>query len=73
LILIKSVKNVNKKAIVVVMALEEMDAKSLYAAGADYVVLPHLAGGRHLARILVDNNQLELIEEFKKKDLLALD
>ena len=54
---------------IVVMAYEGTDAKQLYKKGADYVVLPHLAGGRHLAKILIDKKHLELIEEYKAKDL----
>lgn len=68
-ILIRDMNKKNKKAIVVVMAYELSDAKSLYKAGADYVVLPHLAGGRHLAKILFDKKHLELIEEYKEHDL----
>lgn len=68
LILLESLKRINKKAIIVVCAMEKEDARDLYKAGADYVVLPHLAGGRHLAKILVDKNHLELIEEYKSKD-----
>jgi Kef-type K+ transport system membrane component KefB/voltage-gated potassium channel Kch len=72
LICIKSVKHANKTAKVIVMALETMDARALYAQGADYVVLPHLAGGRHLAKIIVDEKHLELIEAYKERDLAAL-
>jgi Trk K+ transport system NAD-binding subunit len=72
LLLIEGLKHVNKNALVVVMALETYDAKALYEAGADYVILPHLAGGRHIAKMLIDKRHLELIEEYKKKDLAAL-
>lgn len=71
LLLIEGLNHSNRKAKIVVMALEIEDAKMLYKAGADYVVLPHLAGGRHLAKILVDKKHLELIEEYKAKDLLV--
>lgn len=72
LLLLQAVKQLNKKAVIVVMSLDGDDAKALYKAGADYVVLPQLAGGRHLAKILVDKNHLELIEEYKEKDLAQL-
>lgn len=65
---IQSLRKTNKKTMIVVFALEGDDAKVLYHAGANYVVLPHLAGGRHVARILVDKNHMELIEELKAKD-----
>lgn len=72
ILLIEGLNHTNKNALVVVMALETFDAKALYKVGADYVILPHLAGGRHIAKMLVDKNHLELIEDFKKKDLIAL-
>lgn len=72
LILVRSVKHSNPKAKIIVMALETEDAKTLYKEGADYVVLPHLAGGRHLAKIIVDEKHMELIEDYKEKDLAAL-
>lgn len=69
LLLIEGLLHKNKKATIVVMAYEAEDAKALYKAGADYVVLPHLAGGHHLAKILISNNHLEIIEKFKAKDM----
>lgn len=72
LLLLEAISKLNKKATVVVCALEKANAAILYKAGADYVVLPHLAGGRHLAKMLVDKNHLEIIEEYKAKDRLAL-
>ncbi len=71
-LLIEGLKHSNKKATIVVMAYELDDAKHLYKAGADYVILPHLAGGHHLAKILLDGNHLELIERYKEKDLSYL-
>ncbi|MDP3940927.1 MAG: cation:proton antiporter [bacterium] len=72
LLLIGSVKHKNSDAQIVSVALENEDAKLLYKAGADYVVLPELAGGRHLAKILLENKHLEIIEDYKQKDLAAL-
>lgn len=68
LLLLESLTKLNKKALVVVYALEKEYAVALYKAGADYVVLPHLAGGRHLAKMLVDKNHLKIIEEYRAKD-----
>jgi Kef-type K+ transport system membrane component KefB len=72
LLLLEAISKLNKKATVVVCAMEKEYAKILYKAGADYVVLPHLAGGRHLAKMLIDKNHLEIIEEYKAKDRLVL-
>lgn len=72
LLLIEALNHTNRRAKIVVMSYETDEAKLLYKKGADYVVLPHLAGGRHLAKILVDKNHLKLIEDYKKKDLSSL-
>lgn len=68
-LLLTSIKQLKKKPKVVMQTLEKEHAKELYDYGADYVVLPHVAGGHHLAKILVDENHLEIIEEYKKKEL----
>ncbi len=72
ILLIEGVSHMNKRAKIVVMALDPEDAKLLYKAGADYVVMPHLAGGRHLAKILRDEDHSAAFAAFKKKDLSAL-
>ncbi len=68
LLLIERLNKENKRAKIVVMCYEIDDAKRLYKAGADYVVLPHLAGGRHLAKVL-KNEDLSEFEKYKNKDL----
>ncbi|MBI2195534.1 MAG: cation:proton antiporter [Candidatus Levybacteria bacterium] len=65
LFLIEELNRRNKAAKVVVMALDSGDAKVLYKAGAEYVVLPHLAGGMHVAKIIREHR-------FIKKTLGAL-
>lgn len=60
LFLINCIKSLNKAAKIIVVSYDSEDAKDLYRAGADYVVLPHLAGGRHIAKILEENNLEEI-------------
>lgn len=67
LLLLKELKHENRRARVVMMALDSKDARELYDEGADYVVLPHLAGGRQIAKIIIDDN-IEHIETLKLKD-----
>ena len=69
--LIRRLNHENKKAKIVVMAYETNEAEALYKAGADYVVLPHLAGGRYIAK-LIKENHLGHLERFKVKDLAFL-
>jgi Kef-type K+ transport system membrane component KefB len=70
-LLLKELKHENRKAKVVMMALDSHDAKLLYKEGADYVILPHLAGGRQIAEIILDNH-LDKIEKLKAKDIKYL-
>ena len=72
LFIVKELKRENRKAKVVVMALDANEAKELYKEGADYVVLPHLAGGRQIAKLIEDDN-IEKIESLKTKDMKFLD
>ncbi|OGH14791.1 MAG: hypothetical protein A2860_02615 [Candidatus Levybacteria bacterium RIFCSPHIGHO2_01_FULL_37_33] len=72
LLLLKELKHENRKAKVVVMALDINEAKALYKEGADYVILPHLAGGRQIAKLIEDDN-MEKIESLKTKDMKFLD
>jgi voltage-gated potassium channel Kch len=72
LLLLKEIKHENRKAKIVVMALDSRDAKILYKEGADYVILPHLAGGRQIAKMILDDN-LDKIENLKQKDQKYLD
>lgn len=67
ILLLKELKHENRRAKVVMMALDSHDAKLLYKEGADYVILPHLAGGRQIAEI-ISGNHLDKIERLKKKD-----
>lgn len=71
MILIKSLNHDKSRAKVVLMAQDPDDAKDLYKKGADYVIFPHLVGGRHLAKLVKDEN-LEKIEDYKAKDLKYL-
>lgn len=70
-LLLKELRHENRKAKVVVMALDSKDAGVLYKEGADYVVLPHLAGGRQIAKI-IQENRLDKIEKLREKDLKYL-
>ncbi len=72
-IVLKQIKRMKKKPKVIAAAFEKVDAKEFYKLGADYVIMPHIAGGNHLAKILVEGNELELIEKYriKEKDYIS--
>lgn len=66
LLLLRELKFKKCRAIVIVTALDSADAKVLYSEKADYVVLPHLAGGRQLAKIL--DKDMNGLNDLKAKD-----
>ncbi len=63
--IIRDVRIINPKMVVVLTANDEHEALALYAQGADYVVIPRVTGGEHLAHILLGK-----IED--KKDIRKL-
>ncbi|MEX2012786.1 MAG: cation:proton antiporter family protein [Candidatus Levyibacteriota bacterium] len=73
IILLRAIKNLKKKPKIFLLALEKHEAKELYKEGADYVVLPHIAGGHHIAKILLDKDHMELIEKYKEREMPLLD
>jgi Trk K+ transport system NAD-binding subunit len=73
LLLLRSIKKEKSPPKVLVVAYENDEAKLLYEEGADYVILPHVAGGHHISKILVEKNHLEILEKYKKRDLDILE
>lgn len=70
LLLLKNLKHLKiRKPKVITAAFEKRDAKAFYKNGADYVIMPHIAGGHHLAELLIREDRLELIEKYKAKEL----
>ncbi len=53
--LIRKVREGNKKAVLIVTAEEIEEALRLYQIGADYVIMPHLLGGKHVSVLLHDS------------------
>ena len=62
-LLLKTIKSLNKKAIVILRAHSIEDAIELYKIGADYVLTPHFLGGEYVSKMIKELK----IEEWKKK------
>lgn len=71
LLLISEIKHKNKNARIIVIAQDGREVKLLYKAGADYVVMPNLSGGRHIVKIIKED-KFDEIEEMKAKDFAYL-
>lgn len=54
MLLIKTVKNKNKHASIIVTSSTAEEALELYDVGADYVIVPHYLGGEHISIMLED-------------------
>ncbi len=73
LLLIKSAKAKHKNLTIIVNAMQVHDAFDLYDAGADYVVVPHLLGGKHVSLLIEDfSTNIHKILEHKNKHLHEL-
>jgi Trk K+ transport system NAD-binding subunit len=64
--------NSKKRAKLIVTASDEQEALELYAAGADYVLLPHFVGGVHLAQIVERNTDARSLHKLKEQHLKTL-
>ena len=70
LLLIRKVREVNKRAKIFVAANEIDEALRLYNNGADYVILPHFLGGEHVGNIISDHRKRKIdLKEEKEKHM----
>lgn len=66
LLLIKKVKDVNKKAIIIVVSHQIDGALKLYKSGATYVIMPYSLGGEY-ASTLIQKHGINLKKFLKEK------
>jgi Kef-type K+ transport system membrane component KefB/Trk K+ transport system NAD-binding subunit len=80
LLLINKIREVNKKAIVIVVSHRIDEALELYEAGATYVLLPHFLGGKHVATLIESygfslnkflKEQIKHINHLKRRKLIG--
>ncbi len=71
---IEKIKEQHQKApIAIVTAYSNWEAKQLYNKGADYVILPHFLGGKHLAALMKNNTiNAKLMEQWRNQDVQSL-
>lgn len=56
----------------VMRAETEDDAHLLYAAGADYVILPHFTAGQYFGRTVALDPEMKVLAELRSRDLALL-
>lgn len=71
-VILEVAKNKNTKTQVILRAENDIDARSLYDLGADYVLLPYFLGGEYLGRMLEDDKSCHRLLSVKKRDLELL-
>ncbi len=71
--LIHRFKKLRRRPGIVVRADTEKDALVFYEAGADYVLVPHLASGHQLGKLLASHSHLQELKKLKAKDLTYLE
>jgi len=52
MLLLKSIKEVNRHAIIILRAQDVEDSLKLYGAGANYVLTPHFIGGEYISKMI---------------------
>jgi Kef-type K+ transport system membrane component KefB/voltage-gated potassium channel Kch len=72
LALIHALRVRNSKAKIILTTDNERQAKELYEAGADYVLLPHFVGGLEISHMIRKDAHLGQLEEIKNRDLAIL-
>ena len=65
--LIRKIREVNQRAIILVVSHHITDTYMLYSLGASYVVMPHFLGGKY-ASALVYKNQFDMEKFAEEKD-----
>ena len=65
-------KKENPKAVVLMTAENEWEAKELYALGAHYVILPHFLGGLQIAEAIKHDHGFTHLNELKAHDLALM-
>lgn len=58
-----------KEMKIVLRVRTEKEAEILYAAGADYVLLPHFTAGQYLGKTIAVDPEAKILEQLKEKDL----
>lgn len=67
LLLINEIRQINKKAIIIVMSHNIEEANELYAQGATYVIMPHFLGGSQASK-MIDEYKLDADKFLKEKE-----
>lgn len=70
--LIPEVRRRKKEVKIIVRAENDKEARMLYNAGADYVLMPQFISGHYLSHVLNNKEALENLKELKKRDLALL-
>lgn len=66
LLLIRKIRDSNKKAIIIVVSHKIDEAMDLYDEGATYVIMPHFLGGHH-ASAMIERYKLDYVKFLKEK------
>jgi Kef-type K+ transport system membrane component KefB/Trk K+ transport system NAD-binding subunit len=71
ILVIKKAREVNKKAVVAVVAHQIDDAIRLYEEGATYVLMPHFLGGKYFST-MIEKNKFN-VSKFLKEKIIQLE
>ncbi|MEA3248113.1 MAG: cation:proton antiporter [Nanoarchaeota archaeon] len=67
MLLIGKIRQINKKAIIIVISHNIEEANELYTRGATYVIMPHFLGGSH-ASTMIEEYKLDVKKFLKERE-----
>ncbi len=70
--ILEFIKSNHKRIRSIVTAQDEAEARQLYHAGANYVILPHFIGGLHLADIIEAHNDAASLRKLREQHLRTI-
>jgi Kef-type K+ transport system membrane component KefB len=73
LALLAHVNEFSERPKIIVRAETEADAGTLYGAGADYVLLPHITSGQYLGKTLALDPEMRILENLRMGDMETLE
>ncbi len=66
--LLGELKNLPRRPKTIVRARDEREAEWLYAAGADYVLLPHFTAGQYLGKTIAIDPEMKMLSQLRERD-----
>ncbi|KKU94308.1 MAG: Transporter, CPA2 family [Candidatus Jorgensenbacteria bacterium GW2011_GWA1_48_13] len=72
MVFLEEIKKLPRRPKIILRAETEREARAFYAAGADYVLLPHFTSGQYLGKTLAIDPEMEILDSLRERDLALM-